>query len=108
MCPDLTIEHYRWCQANECWSKIITGSKDQVYRVSFDPRMYFETDGWHCTCKGFRFRHDCKHVKQAKTEKCSYSEGSAWACPEPEDSYIGPLHLCPKCGGATSIVKVAV
>lgn len=45
------------------WSwQIENSKKNGFYTVSFDKR------GWQCTCTGFVYRRDCKHVQQAKTK----------------------------------------
>jgi len=39
----------------------VKGSKGDVYKVS-------ELNGnWSCTCSGFKFRGDCKHVKELRS-----------------------------------------
>ena len=39
----------------------ITGSRGDTYIVS-------EQQGqWNCTCSGFRFRGDCRHIKQVQS-----------------------------------------
>ena len=39
----------------------VTGSKGDSYQVN-------EVRGnWSCTCSGFRFRGDCKHVKELRS-----------------------------------------
>jgi hypothetical protein len=38
----------------------VAGSRGDVYKVT-------EVRGeWSCTCSGFRFRSDCKHIKQVQ------------------------------------------
>jgi uncharacterized Zn finger protein len=38
----------------------VTGSKGQKYTVTKrGPK-------WECTCRGFAFRRDCKHVQQLR------------------------------------------
>lgn len=45
------------------WSWQVPNSKNTgFYTVSFDKR------GWQCTCTGFSYRRDCKHVQQAKAK----------------------------------------
>lgn len=39
-------------------SATVAGSKGNLYNVSFSD------DSWHCTCSGFAFRKDCKHIEQ--------------------------------------------
>jgi len=36
------------------------GSKGNVYTITKDG------SAWACTCTGFGFRHDCKHIRAAK------------------------------------------
>jgi hypothetical protein len=46
-------DHWTW--------QVESSKKDSFYQVSFDKR------GWSCSCVGFEFRRDCKHVRQIKT-----------------------------------------
>lgn len=48
---------------NNPWSwQIQNSKKNGYYTVEFDKR------GWTCTCPGFGFRRDCKHIAEAKTK----------------------------------------
>lgn len=48
---------------NQDWQWSIPNSKnDGYYTVEFDKR------GWSCTCPGYGFRRDCRHIKEAKTK----------------------------------------
>jgi hypothetical protein len=38
----------------------VKGSKDKIYTVTRENAI------WSCTCVGFGFRHDCKHIMAAK------------------------------------------
>ena len=38
----------------------VAGSKNNTYIVTADAGMF------RCTCVGFQFRHDCKHINQVK------------------------------------------
>jgi hypothetical protein len=46
---------------NDAWKWDVVNSKGNgSYTVKFDKA------GWNCTCPGFSFRRDCKHVQQTK------------------------------------------
>ena len=40
--------------------RIVTGSKGEDHVVTF------ENGNWFCTCKGFSFRRNCKHINEVK------------------------------------------
>ncbi len=100
---DFNVHAYRWCSTNEHFETTAKGSKGETYTVRYGktpagPYQY----GWTCSCKGFKFRGDCKHVKAAEQERC----GHGWeaACGSPAE--MGDN--CPKCGSETTVIRVAV
>lgn len=92
---DLSYHTSWWCSQNEHFEMTVPGSKDDEYVVVWDNRM-----GWSCTCPGFKFRKDCKHIALAEKERCTFGEGAAWGSPEPDDAFVKTKDgrvLCPKC-----------
>jgi hypothetical protein len=70
--------------------------------------------GAHCTCKGFAYRKDCRHISEVFKKGCFwnpqwYDGGSREIKPTnyiDEDHHISTR--CPKCGGPTVPVRIAV
>lgn len=42
--------------------EVANSKKNGYYTVAFDKR------GWTCTCTGYGFRRDCKHIQQTKNK----------------------------------------
>jgi len=53
-----------------------------------------------CTCKGFYFHRNCKHLRAARELMCGYHEQL--------DGAPVKRGICPKCGGRTKTVLVGV
>lgn len=70
--PDLTIEFRYTCPSNIYWAKEVTGSKGDKYSVTYDGNHF---EPWSCTCQGFKFRGECKHIKAAEKERCGWGVG---------------------------------
>jgi len=87
--PDFTIEIFQQCVPK---SYDIGG-----YRQQFDPEY-----GYTCSCKGYQFHHHCKHV--AQIEHCGWHG----AYDEPQTPEQEANMKCPRCGGETEYVRVAV
>lgn len=91
----------------EC-SRGIVGSQHfqlSTYQQTVDP-MNPAAD--YCGCKGFSFRRDCKHVREAreiavKNELCWSEDDGDLAQTMPQECNM----ICPRCGGPTRMVKVA-
>lgn len=97
--PDLNIETYTWCEQNE-YANIKVGD----YIVTYRAGELTSAEGWHCTCKGFMYRHKCKHIEKAKELKCDH--GWEAAIGSPATDWVDDK--CPKCGGPTSVLRVGV
>lgn len=92
----------------------VTGSKGDKYQVQMGGTSFV-----HCTCTGFKFRQDCKHIKQIWDHGCL--ENPQWHDAGPNDldkfgikilSYDThgriPGSECPGCGEEQVAVRIAV
>lgn len=52
--------HVEPVKKSETW--MVKGSKNQEYVVTRDQNR------WSCTCVGFQFHKDCKHIREKKSE----------------------------------------
>ena len=108
--PDLTIEHIRTCSQNVFFHAQFFGSNGNVYHVIFGQtagNSQYAYD-WSCDCPAKRFHpdQDCKHITEAKTEKCDWNwQAFAGNHAETETNEDG---TCPNCGGETTVIKVGV
>jgi hypothetical protein len=95
--PDLTIEYHWMCVSNLHDATRVKGSKGDEYLVEFNGRL----QQWHCDCQGFKFRHTCKHVKEAEKNRCGWNaftdDGDVVEVPVDDDHPNG--YACPECGG---------
>lgn len=68
----------------------------------------------HCTCKGFQFKQECKHITYVYRNACLWNPQWYDGNPDPTirpKEYIEPLitgEECPVCGGPTVPVRIAV
>lgn len=95
--PDLTIEIMQQCKAGLDGKHFQINGYDQ-----FIARNEHTTAS--CTCKAFQFSTSfpkwCKHLEEAANSLCDYHQ-QIDGPPETD-------RVCPKCGGPTEYVKVAV
>jgi hypothetical protein len=95
--PDLTIEYKQQCESGNRGKVFDIRGYRQV--VAFDERTEAT-----CSCPAFKFSKtfpkNCKHIEQAVKELCDYHEQV--------DGPPDEKGVCPKCGGPTITVRVAV
>ena len=100
--------HATWtCCSNVNWTKEVRGSRGQTYTVSYGytPRGPYQYD-WSCTCKGFKFRGTCRHIEEAKAERCGWNGELEVGAQADRDANDNPI--CPECGGPLTAVNVGV
>ena len=90
--PDLTIEYTEVCEQLEPYQHHWhVGKYEQVVEHDYE---------LSCTCLGFKYRNDCKHVKEVEQNRCTWHGHY-----DEEQKTPG---ICPRCGGKTVAVGVAV
>ena len=103
MAYDLTIMTGVTCQTNIEWSTTV-----EKYTVRFgklfgrDFRIQGVLNGYTCTCKGFEYRGQCKHIVQVKGQRCGWNPGADPGLPANKDG------TCPECGMPVQAMNVAV
>lgn len=104
----LDIEYRYTCPSNIHWEKKVIGSKGDLYTVTYDGGHY---DPWRCSCPGFQYRGECKHIKAAEKERC----GWAWESfcgdrcePKKDPKKPGGFGLCPICNEPVEVIRVGV
>ena len=99
------VETFRWCKSTEYDQQEVAGSNGAVYRLMYSSHIPGPYQcNWDCTCPGFRYRRECKHVKAAEEARCGH--GVMAAAGSPENDW--PDGKCPKCGAIAVPVRVAV
>jgi len=102
---DLTVESSWVCSSARDFSTHIVGSGGDSYRVDYD-----NYTGWHCSCKGFKYRGHCTHVEQAKEKQCGWNQwnnsGDAITAPVSDEHPNG--YCCPDCGGEVTAERWGV
>jgi hypothetical protein len=89
---DLTVEIFPVCSTLEPYRKTWNvGGYEQHVDASYEI---------NCSCKGFHFRHSCKHAKQVEAERCTWHGAY--------DEEIVEDGKCPRCGDDVMYVRVGV
>ena len=98
--PDLTIEYMQQCGAMDQHTFEVNG-----YTVS---GMFSEFDQPHCTCPAYKYAKGdktCKHIRAVYDQTCNWHQNYS---DEVQTDEQNEKRICPRCGGSTVIVRVAV
>lgn len=98
--PDLTVEYVQVC-ASDSVSEQVVGSKGDRYDVLVSHNSELD----QCTCPGFTFRRNCKHVTELRKKLCGWSAQCSEKTQTPQQEMEA---ICPECGGDTRTIRVGV
>jgi len=100
--PDFTIETYWICRTARGGSWQVNGHT-VTYGHNLNPRYGAPEYDYACDqeCKGFKYRHDCRHVQKAKTLHCNWQQFIDGGEP-------AAGQRCPRCGDALEAERYAV
>ena len=104
--PDFTEEVHFHCASVEDYSTEIKGStgthKVWVGRANWPGAAQYE---FQCDCKGFKFRHRCKHIEEAKKDYCGWHEQIEGGEIKRDENNIA---RCPKCNNLAIAMRYGV
>lgn len=95
---DMTIIYSQQCKSN---SIILFTSTNGKYQI-----LWSYNYGWKCSCPAWQYggTRPCKHIKALKI--CGWHkeyDGNPPQSRQQEKQYI-----CPRCGGETEIIRIAI
>lgn len=97
--PDFTYETYWLCETAQHWETVINGHRVAWEYQRSGPAQY----DWTCDCRGFKYRHRCRHVEEAKPQRCGWHQYLDGEEPETRTDGDARERCCPWChGGVTS------
>ena len=106
---DFTVETKWICETAENWQYDIMRDGQRVYRVKYNhmPDNHAVAYDYTCTCKGYKFRKNCKHIEEAKQYHCNWNQfvdggDVLWLDPSKEE------FCCPRCKGKAKAIQLAV
>jgi len=103
---------YEYKTAHMCttcfyWEKQVTGSTGNIYQVHWGrlPEERGSGYGWTCTCKGFKYRGECRHIKEIEynEERCAWNESGNPNLRRKKNNK--GQFTCPKCGALIKVCK---
>ena len=104
---DLTTETRRTCVSNLRWQKQYPSSRDASvqYTVYYGPVQTGEfSNNYACDCPAGSRGRPCKHVEQAKQDRCDWG----WEAFMGSNTQPNSDGTCPECGEMTEVVKIGV
>ena len=94
------------CASCFYWETLVEGSTGNTYHVHWGRNEDKGGYAWHCTCKGFHYRGECRHIKEIEQNesRCAWNESANpnLKCPVDKNGKA----TCPKCGGVARSYKI--
>ena len=104
--PDLDIVAFACCESVIHDQIEVPSSSGSTYNVAWEPAPPDHEYGywWHCECKGFQYRRECKHTAQAEAEHCGWDA----FLHKGEPVEIDGERCCPWCYGPVTAQRYGV
>ena len=105
--PDLTTVPMQQCSQLDGGRTIRVAGSPHKVRGHLRRKTYTVTTGdeqhpWRCECPAYQFSEDshCKYIARAQRAQCTWHQQT--------DGAPTQDNVCPRCGGSTTYVQVAV